>query len=63
NIHGKTSEYPAFSLLSLCRGNTRSQAAATFLSLLVLKKQQIVVLHQPGPYLDVSVAPGPKYYT
>ncbi|PWA31739.1 hypothetical protein CCH79_00006488, partial [Gambusia affinis] len=53
----------AFSLKSLCRGNTRSQAAATFLSLLVLRKQQIVVLHQPGPYLDVSVALGPKYYT
>ncbi|XP_014839341.1 PREDICTED: double-strand-break repair protein rad21 homolog [Poecilia mexicana] len=60
--HGGAGD-PAFSLLSLCRGNTRSQAAATFLSLLVLKKQQIVVLHQPGPYLDVSVAPGPKYYT
>ncbi|XP_005810744.2 double-strand-break repair protein rad21 homolog [Xiphophorus maculatus] len=54
---------PAFSLKSLCRGNTRSQAAATFLSLLVLRKQQIVVLHQPGSYLDISVAPGPKYYS
>ncbi|XP_054901812.1 double-strand-break repair protein rad21-like protein 1 isoform X2 [Poeciliopsis prolifica] len=52
---------PAFSLQSICRGNTRSQAAATFLSLLVLRKQQIVVLHQPGPYRDVAVAPGPKY--
>ncbi|XP_008412600.1 double-strand-break repair protein rad21-like protein 1 [Poecilia reticulata] len=61
--HSHAAGDPAFSLLSLCRGNTRSQAAATFLSLLVLKKQQIVVLHQPGPYLDVSVAPGPEYYT
>ncbi|XP_047247289.1 double-strand-break repair protein rad21-like protein 1 isoform X1 [Girardinichthys multiradiatus] len=54
---------PAFSLEVLCEGSTRSQAANTFFSLLVLKKQQIVLLHQTAPYHDISVTPGPKYYT
>ncbi|MEQ2296982.1 hypothetical protein AMECASPLE_030121 [Ameca splendens] len=54
---------PAFSLEALCEGSTRSQAATTFFSLLVLKKQQIVLLHQTAPYHDISVTPGPKYYT
>ncbi|KAM4570639.1 double-strand-break repair protein rad21-like protein 1 [Fundulus diaphanus] len=61
--HSQSVRDPTFSLESLCEGSTRSQAAATFFSLLVLKKQQIVLLLQSSPYQDISVTPGPNYYT
>ena len=51
-----------FSLLTLCEGSNRSQAAATFFCLLVLKKQQALSLHQNGPYTDVTVTPGPRFH-
>ncbi|KAM9351023.1 double-strand-break repair protein rad21-like protein 1 [Symphorus nematophorus] len=51
-----------FSLQALCEGVTRSQAAATFLSLLVLKKQKALHLHQSAPYEDIFATPGPKFY-
>ncbi|XP_038165125.1 double-strand-break repair protein rad21-like protein 1 [Cyprinodon tularosa] len=54
---------PRFSIKSLCEGSNRWQAASTFFCLLALKKQQIVQLHQSAPYQDISVTPGPKYYT
>ncbi|KAM4736737.1 double-strand-break repair protein rad21-like protein 1 [Anableps anableps] len=63
DLKGQTVGDPTFTVESLCRGSTRLQAANTFFSLLVLRKQQIVLLHQTGPYQDISVTPGPKYYT
>ncbi|XP_037539970.1 double-strand-break repair protein rad21-like protein 1 [Nematolebias whitei] len=59
----QVSRDPTFSLQALCEGSTRSQAAATFLHLLVLKKQEAVHLHQSAPYQDISVTPGPKFYS
>ncbi|XP_029011678.1 double-strand-break repair protein rad21-like protein 1 [Betta splendens] len=50
-----------FSLKTLCKGTTRLQAATTFFSLLVLKKQQAVCLHQRAPYEDISVTPGSQF--
>ncbi|KAM4562544.1 double-strand-break repair protein rad21-like protein 1 [Odontesthes bonariensis] len=52
----------SFSLKALCEGSTRSQAAATFFCLLVLKKQQALHLHQSAPYGDIVATPGPKFY-
>ncbi|XP_040908470.1 double-strand-break repair protein rad21-like protein 1 [Toxotes jaculatrix] len=51
-----------FSLQALCEGDTRSQAATTFLCLLVLKKQHAIHLHQRAPYEDIIVTPGPKFF-
>ncbi|XP_071756283.2 double-strand-break repair protein rad21-like protein 1 [Centroberyx gerrardi] len=51
-----------FSLQALCERSTRSQAAATFFCLLVLKKRQALDLHQNAPYEDVLATPGPKFY-
>ncbi|XP_069560278.1 double-strand-break repair protein rad21-like protein 1 [Brachyistius frenatus] len=53
---------PTFSLEALCEGSTRSQAATTFFCLLVLKKQQVLQLHQSAPYGDIIVTPAPKFY-
>ncbi|XP_036959811.1 double-strand-break repair protein rad21-like protein 1 [Acanthopagrus latus] len=50
-----------FSLEALCEGGTRSQAAATFFCLLVLKKQNALHLHQSAPYEDIFVTPGPNF--
>uniref|UniRef100_A0A8D3AQY1 Rad21/Rec8-like protein C-terminal eukaryotic domain-containing protein n=1 Tax=Scophthalmus maximus TaxID=52904 RepID=A0A8D3AQY1_SCOMX len=58
----RTSHVTSFSLQTLCEGNTRSQAAATFFCLLVLKKQQALQLHQSAPYQDVRASPGPTFY-
>uniref|UniRef100_A0A3Q2D8M4 Rad21/Rec8-like protein C-terminal eukaryotic domain-containing protein n=1 Tax=Cyprinodon variegatus TaxID=28743 RepID=A0A3Q2D8M4_CYPVA len=63
SLHGESRNYPRFSIKSLCEGSNRWQAASTFFCLLALKKQQIVQLHQSAPYQDISVTPGPKYYT
>lgn len=51
-----------FSLKTLCERNSRSQAAATFFCLLVLKKQQALDLHQSEPYADIIATPGPRFY-
>ncbi|CAB1336508.1 unnamed protein product [Coregonus sp. 'balchen'] len=51
-----------FSLQTLCERNSRSQAAATFFCLLVLKKQQALDLHQSEPYADIIATPGPRFY-
>ncbi|CAG6021783.1 unnamed protein product [Menidia menidia] len=53
---------PCFSLKALCDGGTRSQAAATFLCLLVLRKQQALHLQQAAPYEDILATPGPTFY-
>ncbi|KAJ8016803.1 hypothetical protein DPEC_G00011150 [Dallia pectoralis] len=50
-----------FSLQTMCERNSRSQAAATFFCLLVLKKQQALELHQSAPYADIIATPGPKF--
>ncbi|KAK2897315.1 hypothetical protein Q8A73_013695 [Channa argus] len=50
-----------FSLQALSEGSTRLQAANTFFSLLVLRKQQAVHLHQKAPYEDIFVTLGPKF--
>ncbi|XP_072223977.1 double-strand-break repair protein rad21-like protein 1 [Leuresthes tenuis] len=52
----------SYSLKTLCEGSTRSQAAATFFCLLVLKKQQVLNLRQSAPYGDIVATPGPKFY-
>ncbi|KAM9785945.1 double-strand-break repair protein rad21-like protein 1 [Neosynchiropus ocellatus] len=51
------------SLRALCAGNNRSQAANTFSSLLVLKKQEVVQLHQEAPYQDILVTPGTRFFS
>ncbi|XP_029911952.1 double-strand-break repair protein rad21-like protein 1 isoform X1 [Myripristis murdjan] len=52
-----------FSLQALCEKNTRSQAAATFFCVLVLKKHQALDLHQNAPYDDICATPGPTFYS
>nr|XP_057906982.1 double-strand-break repair protein rad21-like protein 1 isoform X2 [Doryrhamphus excisus] len=52
-----------FSLKDLCARSTRSKAASTFYSLLVLKKQQSVNLQQSAPYEDIFVIPGPTFFS
>ncbi|TKS76859.1 Double-strand-break repair protein rad21-like protein 1 [Collichthys lucidus] len=61
-IHAQRNSDTTFSLEALCKGATRSQAAATFFSLLVLKKQRALDLHQRAPYEDILATPGPKFY-
>ncbi|XP_024860255.1 double-strand-break repair protein rad21-like protein 1 isoform X2 [Kryptolebias marmoratus] len=62
-LKNQSSRDPTFSLQALCEGSTRSQAATTFLCLLVLKKQESIHLHQSAPYQDIRVTPGPKFST
>ncbi|XP_073326993.1 double-strand-break repair protein rad21-like protein 1 [Pagrus major] len=57
----KSNSDTRFSLEALCEGGSRSQAAATFFCLLVLKKQKVLQLHQSAPYEDIFVTPGPKF--
>ncbi|XP_067095162.1 double-strand-break repair protein rad21-like protein 1 [Osmerus mordax] len=61
-LQSSSSSNAMFSLLTLCEGSNRSQAAATFFCLLVLKKQQALCLHQNGPYTDVTVTAGPRFH-
>ncbi|KAM9856151.1 double-strand-break repair protein rad21-like protein 1 [Aulostomus maculatus] len=58
----KSNSEATFSLATLCAGSTRSQAANTFFSLLVLKKQQALLLHQSRPYEDIVATPGPRFF-
>ncbi|XP_037628033.1 double-strand-break repair protein rad21-like protein 1 [Sebastes umbrosus] len=58
----KNNSDTTFSLKALCEGGNRSQAAATFYCLLVLKKQNALHLHQRAPYEDITATPGPNFY-
>ncbi|KAM3618851.1 uncharacterized protein V6R79_025901 [Siganus canaliculatus] len=58
----KSSSDATFSLGSLCEGGSRQQAATTFYSFLILKKQGVLQLHQKAPYKDIIATPGPKFY-
>lgn len=59
-MQGQTSS--TFSLAELCRGATRSQAAATFYCLLVLKKRDAIDMQQGAPYQDIIATPGPTFW-
>ncbi|XP_076022357.1 double-strand-break repair protein rad21-like protein 1 [Genypterus blacodes] len=61
-LKSQSSSDSTFSLQALCERKTRSQAAVTFICLLLLKKRQALHLHQEAPYEDVLVTPGPKFY-
>uniref|UniRef100_A0A672LR53 Double-strand-break repair protein rad21-like protein 1 n=1 Tax=Sinocyclocheilus grahami TaxID=75366 RepID=A0A672LR53_SINGR len=50
-----------YSLRALCESSNRSYVAAVFFCLLVLRKQQILNLHQSAPYRDVMATPGPLF--
>uniref|UniRef100_A0A671T5A2 Taste receptor type 1 member 1-like n=1 Tax=Sinocyclocheilus anshuiensis TaxID=1608454 RepID=A0A671T5A2_9TELE len=50
-----------YSLHALCESSNRSYVAAIFFCLLVLRKQQILNLHQSAPYSDVMATPGPLF--
>ncbi|XP_056130831.1 double-strand-break repair protein rad21-like protein 1 [Lampris incognitus] len=58
----KSNSSGSFSLKELCNIGSRSQAAATFSSFLVLTKQQALVLHQSKPYEDIRATPGPRFH-
>ncbi|KAM4818377.1 double-strand-break repair protein rad21-like protein 1 isoform 2-T2 [Thomomys bottae] len=51
-----------FSLMELCKNSKRKQAAATFYSLLLLKKQQAIEVSQSAPYEDIIISLGPKFH-
>uniref|UniRef100_A0A672ZHV7 Rad21/Rec8-like protein C-terminal eukaryotic domain-containing protein n=1 Tax=Sphaeramia orbicularis TaxID=375764 RepID=A0A672ZHV7_9TELE len=61
SVRLKTGQSNKFSLKTLCKGKTCTQAASTFFCLLVLKKQQMVNLHQSAPYEDIFASPGPNH--
>uniref|UniRef100_A0A8C1E423 RAD21 cohesin complex component like 1 n=1 Tax=Cyprinus carpio carpio TaxID=630221 RepID=A0A8C1E423_CYPCA len=50
-----------YSLHALCESSNRSYVAAIFFCLLVLRKQQILNLHQSAPYSDIIATPGPLF--
>ncbi|XP_048066764.1 double-strand-break repair protein rad21-like protein 1 [Megalobrama amblycephala] len=50
-----------YSLHALCESRSRSCVAAMFFCLLVLRKQQILNLHQSSPYSDIIATPGPLF--
>ncbi|XP_050972500.1 double-strand-break repair protein rad21-like protein 1 [Labeo rohita] len=50
-----------YSLHALCESSSRSFVAAVFFCLLVLRKQQILNLHQSAPYSDIIATPGPLF--
>ncbi|KAF4070524.1 hypothetical protein AMELA_G00286320 [Ameiurus melas] len=52
-----------FSLHEMCENCSRSNAAATFFCLLVLKKLQAIGLQQSAPYSDIIITPGPRFQT
>uniref|UniRef100_A0A672IPP8 Rad21/Rec8-like protein C-terminal eukaryotic domain-containing protein n=1 Tax=Salarias fasciatus TaxID=181472 RepID=A0A672IPP8_SALFA len=49
-------------ILALCRGCTRSQAANMFACFILLKKRQALRLHQSAPYKDILATPGPAFH-
>ncbi|XDV48487.1 hypothetical protein PO909_017892 [Leuciscus waleckii] len=52
-----------YSLHALCESRSRSYVAAMFFCLLVLKKQQLLDLHQSAPYSDIIATPGPLFHS
>ncbi|XP_053308714.1 double-strand-break repair protein rad21-like protein 1 [Spea bombifrons] len=59
NQTGRTS----FSLLKLCKNNSRREASAKFYSFLALKKQSALELRQNAPYSDIIASPGSGFYS
>ncbi|XP_039519697.1 double-strand-break repair protein rad21-like protein 1 isoform X2 [Pimephales promelas] len=53
----------SYSLHALCESSSRSYVAAMFFCLLVLKKQQLLDLHQSAPYSDIIATPGPLFHS
>lgn len=49
------------SLLKMCEGNNKKQAASKFYTMLLLRKQGSVRLSQEGPYTDIRVTRGPAF--
>lgn len=49
------------SLLAMCEGNTKKQAASKFYTMLLLRKQGSVRLFQEAPYADIRVCRGPAF--
>uniref|UniRef100_A0A5K3FNI8 Rad21_Rec8 domain-containing protein n=1 Tax=Mesocestoides corti TaxID=53468 RepID=A0A5K3FNI8_MESCO len=49
------------SLLAMCEGNTKKQAASKFYTMLLLRKQGCVRLFQDAPYGDIRVCRGPAF--
>ncbi|KAM6977583.1 double-strand-break repair protein rad21-like protein 1 [Aplochiton taeniatus] len=62
NAFKNSSSNAMFSLKALCERSSRSQVAATFFFLLVLKKQQALDLHQSGAYQDIIATPGIRFH-
>ena len=52
---------PTASFNDMCNRNYRKQVASKFYTLLVLKKQQAIVVDQPKPYADIVITKGPKF--
>ncbi|NXQ50371.1 RD21L protein, partial [Catharus fuscescens] len=57
----KRSGMCSFSFRELCRRNNRKEAAATFYTFLVLKKQQVLKLQQHEPFADLTATAGPMF--
>lgn len=51
----------SFSFWELCRRNNRKEAAATFYTFLVLKKQQVLKLQQHESFADLIATAGPMF--
>ncbi|VDL59677.1 unnamed protein product [Hymenolepis diminuta] len=49
------------SLLKMCEGNNKKQAASKFYTMLLLRKQGSVRLFQEAPYTDIQVCRGPAF--
>ncbi|CUT98988.1 Double strand break repair protein rad21 [Echinococcus multilocularis] len=49
------------SLLAMCEGNSKKQAASKFYTMLLLRKQGSVRLFQDAPYSDIRVCRGPAF--
>ena len=49
------------SFKEMCNRNYRKQVASKFYTLLVLKKQQAILVDQPEPYADIAITKGPKF--
>ncbi|XP_010000613.1 PREDICTED: double-strand-break repair protein rad21-like protein 1 [Chaetura pelagica] len=61
--HLKSSGMNSFSFQELCWKSSRNEAAAKFYTLLVLKKQLVIELHQSAPFTDITATPGLMFST
>ncbi|KAM6248341.1 double-strand-break repair protein rad21-like protein 1 [Porphyrio hochstetteri] len=59
--HLKKSGVPSVSFRDLCGKNSRKEAAVTFYTLLVLKKQWVIELSQHGPFADITATLDPVF--